>query len=181
MQRIVLKDIPRYECLVEASRQFPDLDPSACEAFLQLIRAGDEVWSVMNSNFAQHGITQGRFLLMTLLMEKPDTDCSHPGTPAELAGQAQVSRATITGLLDTLERDGFVSREPDAGDRRQVTVRLTAAGVSFMHGFLPKHFRLMNGLMANLSESERKTLVALLAKIDTGAAVERTESTSTVD
>ncbi len=38
-----------------------------------------------------------------------------------------------------------------------------------MHGLLPTHFQLINGLMGNLNQAERKTLVNLLHKI-----VERT-------
>ncbi len=169
MQRLVLKDLPRYECLVAASKQFPDLNPSACEAFMHLIRASDEVWRVMNGHFNAHDITQGRFLVMMLLLEKKDTECPRPSTPAALAELASVSRATITGLLDTLERDGFVRRAPDAADRRQIAVHLTPAGQEFMNRLLPTHFQLINGLMANLTEAERKTLVKLVHKI-----VERT-------
>ncbi len=164
----MLKDLPRYECLTEAARQFPDLDPSASQAFLHLIRAGDDVLRVMNAHFTEHGITQGRFLVMMLLLERQGAGCPRPNTPAEIADCAQVSRATITGLLDTLERDGFVIREPDAADRRMVTVKLTAAGARFMNELLPEHFRLINVLMAVLSENERKTLVRLLAKIIAG-------------
>ena len=169
MQRLGLKDLPRYECLVAASKQFPDLNPSACEAFMHLIRASDEVWRVMNGHFNAHDITQGRFLVMMLLLEKKDTECPRPSTPAALAELASVSRATITGLLDTLERDGFVRRAPDAADRRQIAVHLTPAGQEFMNRLLPTHFQLINGLMANLTEAERKTLVKLVHKI-----VERT-------
>src|SRR5690606_38806913 len=67
-------------------------------------------------------------------------------------------------------RDGFVIREPDAADRRMVTVKLTAAGARFMNELLPEHFRLINALMAALSENERKTLVRLLAKIIAGSS-----------
>ena len=91
---------------------------------------------------------------------------------------ASVSRATITGLLDTLERDGFVRREPDAADRRQISVHLTPAGQAFMHGLLPTHFQLINGLMGNLSEAERKTLVKLLHKIVERTAPETNASTT---
>jgi DNA-binding MarR family transcriptional regulator len=170
MQRLVLKELPRYECLVEAAKQFPDLNPSACEAFMHLIRAGDEVSRVMDAHFADHDITHGRFLMMMLLIEKRGTSCSRPSTPAELADLASVSRATITGLLDTLERDGFVRREPDPADRRQMSVHLTPEGQAFMHGLLPAHFRLINDLMGNLSEHERATLAKLLTKISTKAA-----------
>lgn len=174
MQRLVLKDLPRYECLVEAAKQFPDLDPSACEAFMHLIRAGDEVTRVMDGHFSDHSTTHGRFLVMMLLLEKKGTDCPRPTTPAELAELASVSRATITGLLDSLERDGYVLRQPDPSDRRQMSVRLTPAGEHFMHGILPDHFRIISSLMSPLSENERKTLVLLLNKIGerTAAAVQ---------
>ena len=42
MPLLMLKDLPRYDCLLEAARSFPDLDPSACEAFLNLLRAGSK-------------------------------------------------------------------------------------------------------------------------------------------
>ena len=173
MQRLVLKDLPRYECLVEASKQFPDLDPSACEAFMHLIRAGDEVSRVMDAHFSGHATTHGRFLVMMLLLEKKGTDCPRPTTPAELAELASVSRATITGLLDSLERDGYVRRQPDPADRRQMSVRLTPAGEQFMHALLPDHFRIISSLMSPLSEHERKTLVLLLNKIGERTAAER--------
>lgn len=165
MQRLVLKDMPRYECLVEASKQFPDLDPCACEAFMHLIRAGDEVTRTMDAHFAGHAITHGRFIVMMLLLEKKGTECPRPTTPAELAELASVSRATITGLLDSLERDGYVRREPDPADRRQMSVHLTIKGQEFMDGILPDHFRVITRLMSALTENEQKTLSRLLCKI----------------
>lgn len=174
MQRLVLKDLPRYECLVEASKEFPDLDPSACEAFMHLIRAGDEVTRVMDGHFADHSITHGRFIVMMLLLDKKHGGCPRASTPAELAELASVSRATITGLLDSLERDGHVRREPDPTDRRQMSVHLTPKGQAFMHEILPDHFRVITRLMSALSENEQKTLSRLLNKVSqvasTGAA-----------
>jgi DNA-binding MarR family transcriptional regulator len=71
----------------------------------------------------------------------------------------------MTGLIDTLERDGLVRREPDPDDRRMMSVRLTPKAEDFVAALLPAHFRIMARLMAPLSETERKTLVALLTKI----------------
>jgi DNA-binding MarR family transcriptional regulator len=93
-----------------------------------------------------------------------------PRTPAELAEAAGVTRATMTGLIDTLERDGLVTREPDPHDRRMLSVRITPKADAFLRQFLPQHFRVMNALMSTLSENERKTLVRLLAKISAQAA-----------
>jgi DNA-binding MarR family transcriptional regulator len=48
-----------------------------------------------------------------------------PLNPSTLARQAGLHPATMTGILDRLQRAGWVTRErdPDASDRRAVTVR----------------------------------------------------------
>lgn len=135
---------------------------------MHLMRASEEVMRVMNIHFAGHSITQGRFMLMLLLLDKGG-DCPVATTPAELADRASVSRATVTGLLDTLERDGFVTREPDPTDRRQMSVKLTVKGQNFMHEMLPGHFRLITRLMSGLTETERSTLARLLTKVSAQA------------
>jgi len=176
MPFLMLKDLPRYECLLEAAKKFPDLDPSAAEVFLNLLRTGDEVFRVAEHNFTSHGLSQGRFGVLMLLWRsslaqeecgEPEATCLPPGplTPAELAEAAGVTRATMTGLIDTLERDGFVKRESDPDDRRMMPVKLTPKGRKLLEDILPGHFRIMSGIMGSLSETERKTMVRLLNKI----------------
>jgi DNA-binding MarR family transcriptional regulator len=180
MPHLLLKDLPRYECLLEAAREFPDLDPSAAEAFLHLLHTSDEVFAVADRSFAGHNISHGRFGVLMLLWRSvqpraakllgADECVAGPRTPAELADAAGVTRATMTGLIDTLERDGFVKREPDPDDRRMMSVRLTARGDRFLREFLPSHFKSMAAVMGTLTEAERKTLVRLLGKIQDQAA-----------
>src|SRR5580692_11644306 len=117
MPLLLLKDLPRYECLLEAAKRFPDLDPSACDVFLNLLRTGDEVFRVTEHNYANHGLSQGRFGVLMLLKRssrapmaaEEGEHCLPTGPlgPAELADAAGVTRATMTGLIDTLERDGL--------------------------------------------------------------------------
>src|SRR5215216_6450887 len=60
-----------------------------------------------------------------------DLDCLElinrhgPLSPSALARRAGLHPATVTGILDRLQRGGWVTRErdPDASDRRAVTVR----------------------------------------------------------
>lgn len=180
MPFLMLKDLPRYECLLEAAKQFPDLDPWSCAVFLHLLRAGDEVFSVAERNLARHDISPGRFGVLMLLWHGardrasvPASDgCGLPGprTPAELADAAGVTRATMTGLIDTLERDDFVKRVPDPEDRRMMSVVLTTKATQFLRDLLPGHFQLMAALTCTLSEPERQTLVRLLNKIIEQAA-----------
>ena len=164
MPHLLLKDLPRFECLLEAAKEFPDLDPSACEAFLHLLRTGDESARVVETQLARHNISQGRFGVLMILLNRCGGNSGTLG-PAELADAAGVSRATMTGLIDTLERDGLVTREPDTVDRRMMLVRLTAKGRALLEAILPDHFKRMAWLMSPLSEFERQTLVQLLNKI----------------
>jgi len=164
MPLLLPKNLPRYECLIEAAKKFPDLDPSACEAFLYLLRAGSDSIHGCEAYFAGHDLSQGRFTVLMLLLDKQENRAISR-TPAELADLANVTRATMTGLIDTLERDGLVTREPDPVDRRMMAVKLTAKGHFLLNRVLPGYFRHMAELMAPLSETERKALVRLLLKI----------------
>lgn len=164
MPHLLLKDLPRYECLLECSKQFPGLDPSACEAFLHLLRTADEAFRVTDAYFQANELSQGRFTVLMLLFDK-SMGQSHTLTPAQLADQSGVTRATMTGLVDTLERDGMVTRSPDPVDRRQLSVELTPRGMEFLQSLLPDHFSRISTLLSPLDENERRTLVHLLGKV----------------
>ena len=85
----MLKDLPRYECLLEAAKQFPDLDPSATEVYLHLLRTSDEAFGALATHLNRAGLSQGRFTVLMLLIDK-GTGCSRVSTPAELAEVADV-------------------------------------------------------------------------------------------
>lgn len=65
-----------------------------------------------------------------LELKDVDLDCLNlidrhgPLGPSVLARRAGVHPATITGILDRLERGGWVARERDPSDRRAVVVRV---------------------------------------------------------
>jgi DNA-binding MarR family transcriptional regulator len=171
----MLKDLPRYDCILEVARRFPDLDPTACEAYLNILRAADEVYRQSEGFFNANGLSPGRFTVLMLLYDKIAAE-PIPLTPAELADRAGVTRATMTGLVDTLERDGLVRRDHDSGDRRMMLVRVTAKGLGVIEGILPSHYRRLKELMEPLSQGERKTLVRLLNKVAAKAATMAVET-----
>lgn len=169
MASLLLKNVPQYECLLEHSKRFPDLDPSAVEAFLHLLRTGTDVDEAFGRFLKRHDISPGRFTVLMLLTRHPP----QPVNPGELADCAGVTPATMTGLIDTLERDGFVRRQPDASDRRMMLVALTAKGRSFLKKIVPQYYRRVSALMAHTSVANRKTLVNLMARIQRGVPAVR--------
>jgi DNA-binding MarR family transcriptional regulator len=86
-------------------------------------------------------------------------------TPADLAEKTGVTRATITGLLDGLEKEGLVERRPDPENRRSIQVKLTAAGQEFLDRVRPGYCRWFTSVVEPLNQDERQQLLVLLEKI----------------
>jgi DNA-binding MarR family transcriptional regulator len=162
LKSLLLKRVLPYECLLERAKRYPDLNPSAVEAFLHLMRTSTEIIDSFGDLLTKHEISPGRFVVLILLLRDPDK----PVNPADLADGANVTRATMTGLIDTLERDGFVKREHAPDDRRMMPVGLTPEGRRFLDDMLPDYFRRITGVMSGLTEAERQTLGILLGKIE---------------
>ena len=57
-----------------------------------------------------------------------DTGTPGRATHAELARRCMIAPATVTGVVNTLVKAGYLRRERDAGDRRVVWLVLTEAG-----------------------------------------------------
>lgn len=161
MPHLLLTQLPRFECLLQAALRYPDLDPCATSAFLHLLRTADLIFESEALCLADSRISKGRFSILMLLNRYPDS----PQTPASLAEEAGVTRATITGLLDTLEKDALVARSPSPDDRRLTLVHLTPKGASLMDSLLPGYFRHVASILSPLSSPERAQLVELLQKI----------------
>ena len=71
-------------------------------------------------------LTPPQYFILSLLAEED-------GRPfKELAEAAACSRATITGIVDTLEKKGLVTRNPHPDDRRSMLVKLTETGRSLL-------------------------------------------------
>lgn len=158
----LLRDIPKYEAIQETAERYPDLAPRAAEAYLVLLRVASDILDAIERHIAQHGLSQGRFTVLMLLNCHADEGGQ---SPSDLATRSGVSRATMTGLIDGLERDGLVARERHADDRRMLTVHLTEAGKAQLDAMLPGYFRFIRELMSGIDEAEQATLVGLLAKL----------------
>jgi len=162
--RFLLTKMPRYECLEERSLRYPDLDAASVHATITLMHVAQEVFDGFNAQFERNNISQGRFLVLMIL----DRHFDRPLAPSEIAEMVGVARATITGLLDGLEKEGLVARQPHPEDRRALTIQLTSKGREFLDDMLPGHYRRIAGLMANLEPEERRLLVGLLTKVAAG-------------
>jgi DNA-binding MarR family transcriptional regulator len=94
-----------------------------------------------------------------------DLDCLEligrhgPLSPSSLAQRAGLHPATVTGILDRLERGGWIVRERDTADRRAVVVR----ALRQRNAELVRLFSGMNGAMDQICASYADAELALLA------------------
>ncbi len=160
----LLRDLPNLEMIEKFAARYPMIDSSAVQTLLYLLRTASDVLITGESNLNQYGISQGRLVVMMILVREPEK-ALYPSTLAEKAG---VSRATMTGLIDGLERDGYVERCRGSEDRRSVMIHMTPKGQKFLDKILPDHFTNVSKLMSNLDSSERKNLINLLKKVEVG-------------
>jgi DNA-binding MarR family transcriptional regulator len=157
----LLRKLPRFECLERRARRYPDLDAPAVEATLVLMRVSSDILEAYAAHLARNGTSQGRFSVMMML----DHHAESALLPSDLASKIGITRATVTGLLDGLEKDGFVERRQHPEDRRALTVHLTSSGCAFLEAMLPDHYRRIAALMSGLDVDERRQLVGLLNKV----------------
>jgi DNA-binding MarR family transcriptional regulator len=77
-----------------------------------------------------------------------------PLTLGELATAEGVRSATMTGIVNGLERDGLVRRRPHGHDRRAVQVESTAAGRRLLDGARARRLELVASTLSDLSEAD---------------------------
>ena len=117
---------------------------------------------------APHGLSEGRFVMLFLLDAAPDGLA-----PNILAERAGVTRATVTGLLDGLARDGLIERHANDADRRALTIRLTPEGRQVAGQVFDRHGRWIASLFGGLTGPECALLDGLLTKVAAGLDARR--------
>ena len=85
-------------------------------------------------------------------------------TQREVAERCYVTPATVTGVVDTLERDGLVTRERGADDRRVVRVSLTPQGRERLAGTKRAAAKEMAPVFGDLTEREEAVVRRFLTR-----------------
>ncbi|MFV0473032.1 MAG: MarR family winged helix-turn-helix transcriptional regulator [Pikeienuella sp.] len=150
----------KHEALLEDIRRRGGPDGGMIKLCFELLSLADAIDGDCAARLRPHRLSESKFTLLTLLRDRPEGLAPH-----ELASRAGVTRATITGLIDGLERDGLLARAPEPADRRMIRVALTAAGADLAARLTESHGRWIASLAADLSAEERRLLSLLLRKI----------------
>jgi len=158
---LLLKDLPKYDTLQRFADRYAEMDVSAVQTFLMLLRVASDVIENLDACLARHDLLQGRWWVLILLMREQNLTAS----PSVLADKAGVTRATMTGLLDSLERAELIERIPNPDDRRMLNVRLTEKGQQRLDEVMPDYYSRVAHVMEELSEEHRRMLMEMLNNV----------------
>lgn len=162
----LLREQPDEECFRRLLARYPEMDCEGVRVLMKLVRTASDVSECFERFLTKYGLSSGRFAILMYLNRNPET----PVNQTHLAEAYGVTKATVTGLIDGLERDTMVERLPDLNDRRATLVRLAPAGREFLEAFLPDHFRGVAKVTAGLDAAERARLMELIDRLHSGIA-----------
>jgi DNA-binding MarR family transcriptional regulator len=129
----------------------------------------------MESGLSARGLTRARSELIWRLQRQG------PMTQRELSQALQCTPRNVTGLVDGLQADGYVLREPHPADRRATLVRLTARGFEAAAEWRRGYQDLANLLFADLGTAEFARFAAVLDRLLGRIRADSSASSSTSD
>lgn len=114
----------------------------------------------LSEEVAPHGITHRQSVVLAWLVLEGEL------SQAELAGKMMVEPPTLVGILDRMERDGWITRNGCPNDRRKKIVRATPAAEPVWEKIAESARRVRARATAGLSEQELDTLKELLDRVN---------------
>ncbi len=150
----------RIQLSPDFSEQYPDASPKATETAMNLVRTSDLLVKRIADLVQPFDLTPSSGLVLGIL-----ADAGAPLPPHQIAERLIISRASMTSLLDSLERRGYVRRLPHGTDRRMLLIELTDAGRQVAHEFRLLVHRHQKAWLAVLTEQEQVQLMDALHRL----------------
>ncbi|WNC12997.1 MarR family transcriptional regulator [Brevibacillus brevis] len=129
-----------------------------CYGFL-LGKAYQKVWQLEKAALSPYGVTPVQFILLHALWEKDGQK------GVELGGRLRLDGATVTGVLDRLEKMGLIERRSDPNDRRTNLIFLTPRGKELEKPLNQVSDAVNQEALSIFSEEEAKLLKTMLTRL----------------
>jgi DNA-binding MarR family transcriptional regulator len=131
------------------------------EALLSLVRTSSLMQKLSDRFFSQFGLTDVQFNILMILKEHGAAGLSQQ----ELSEHLIVTKSNVVGLIDRLERVGYVNRESHPSDRRFNQIVLTPKGQKLEAKVERSYFQEVDRMMSVLSASEKRGVIKAMARI----------------
>jgi DNA-binding MarR family transcriptional regulator len=132
---------------------------AAHQAVDRLFAVGRLIDDLVERELTEPGMTSARAFVIWLLFH------GGPATQRELSQRSNRTPRNVTGLVDALEADGFVTREPHPTDRRATLVTLTPIGKTTAEHWQATYQDLADHLFADLPPDALPTFLTTLEQV----------------
>jgi len=141
----------------------PTVEPSK-DPFMKVLRPLVETYFAFIRRDEPHvrslGLTPSQFDVIATLGETEGMTCK------ELSEKTLVTKGTLTGVLDRLEKKGLIERVPSREDRRCTLIRLTPKGDARFREVFPAHIHHLKPFFERaLTTAEASKLSTLLLRL----------------
>ena len=140
--------------------EFPGADAVSTECVINLIVAAQLIEALVSPTLRARGLSIGTVNVLEILR-----GAREPLPPSVISARLLVTRATVTALVDSLERRGLVRRAPHPRDRRMLLVEITSAGEDALAAFMPWLHLAERDWAADLGDAEKERLLSILGKL----------------
>ena len=140
--------------------RYPNSSAQATECAMNLVFTADLLVKRISELVQPFDLTPASGLVLSIL-----ADSESPLPPNQIADRLIISRATVTGLVDSLEQRGYVRRLPHPSDRRMLLIEPTDAGRQVADAFRPIVHQHQKVWMDVLNEKEQGQLINFLKRL----------------
>lgn len=158
--------MPKIQMPDDFYDQTPDGNVLATESVMNTIRTADMLFDRIGRLLRPLNVSAAGGLVLGILRDRG------PMSPSDLGERLIVTRATVTGLLDSLQARGFVQRSAHATDRRSLIVEITPAGLDVLKELRTLVHANEKAWMSDLSDEELRGYIAYLHRIQDVLAAE---------
>ncbi len=140
----------------------------ALESWIKLQRASNSVFRNIRPSMVQYTLSTTQFAVLEVLLHLG------PLSQKVIGQKLLISSGNTVKVIDNLERDKLVSREPDPNDRRAYKIVLTKEGERIIKKIFRDHVTNIVESFSILTKKEQIELSRLCKKL--GLGLERSQS-----
>jgi DNA-binding MarR family transcriptional regulator len=133
---------------------------SANECIVEVVRTGTAFVALASRVLSSYQLSAAARQALAVL-----DGAGEPLSPTQIARRLIISTASVTSLLDTLERRKLVERRPDPNDRRRLLIAITPAAQRLVQQYVPQVVALQAAVMTDIDEHDRQQVIAVLRRI----------------
>jgi MarR family transcriptional regulator, 2-MHQ and catechol-resistance regulon repressor len=141
-------------------KEFPGASWLSAQVFRNLEEVGSQAEALIASVARRHGLSHAALNALAVIEGN-----GAPMTAGAVGAHMHITSGTMTSVLDTLERYGYIKRLTDPDDRRRVLVDVTPEAQAVLNRLLPEVVQTTTVVMTGIDDTELYEFLGTLARV----------------